>query len=223
MWRGNSTLSFSTKTFVKEFASAPRVSGTEGEEKALSLLEECIGKIGFSVRRETFTFQGSFPLESHLETGNARYEVIPVDYSVPGEIKGKIAFAESLESDMLKGLERCIVLYPEYIFQRKEYDSLLCSEVGGALFGLNDRLVDAPNYTMFWEKWLESGRLTAATIDKQSLYEIKPSDEAILVSHVEERQVHSANLVWDLGVEGDEDIYIDRWLPCLSPSESISP
>ncbi|UCE09479.1 MAG: M28 family peptidase, partial [Candidatus Thorarchaeota archaeon] len=208
VYEGTRPLRFDTETFVKEFASGPRVSGTEGEERALSLLEDCVRDIGFWVRREVFVFQGSFPLESHLEIGNVRYEVMPVGYSISGEIKGNIAFAESLEPDMLLGLSGRIVVYPDYFYQRKEYDSLVSCKVAGALFGLSDRLVDAPNYTMFWEKWLESGRLVAATIDKQSLYRIKPHDEAFLVSHVEEKRVYSANLVWDLDVEGDEEIYM---------------
>lgn len=194
--------------FIKEFASSPRVSGTESEKKALDLLEERIEEIGFSIRRENFSFLSSIPQESYLRVLDKRYEILPVGYSRSGEVNGRIAFVGSLESTMLDGYEDCIVVYPEYIHERSEYESLLSSNIGGILLGLGDRLADVPNYTMFWEKWLESGRLIAATIDKQSLYGITDFDEATLVSDSEEKISQSTNLVWDLGIDSDEEIYI---------------
>ncbi|MHA2434172.1 MAG: M28 family metallopeptidase [Candidatus Thorarchaeota archaeon] len=140
--------------------------------------------------------------------GDGRYEVIPVGYSKPGKVEGNVAFIESLESSMLEGLGGCIAVYPDYLYERSDYESLLSSNIGGILLGLGDRLADVPNYTMFWEKWLESGRLVAATIDKQSLYRIKPFDNATLVSQLEEKRAQSANLAWNLDVDGDEDVYI---------------
>jgi hypothetical protein len=44
------------KKFVEGLASGPRVSGTEGEEKALVFLEEYVEGIGLSVEREDFSF-----------------------------------------------------------------------------------------------------------------------------------------------------------------------
>lgn len=193
---------------VKEIATAPRISGTEGEEKALRLLEGYVKEIGFPVKQERFSFQASIPHEGCLQVRDKRYTVLPVGYSKSGEVRGKISFIEGLESALLEGYGDCIVVYPDYIYKRSEYESLLSIDVSGVLFGLGDRLADIPTYTMFWEKWLESGRLVAATIDKQSLYEIKNSDEATLVSMSEEKLAQSANLVWDLGVDGDEDVYI---------------
>lgn len=201
-------MSRNIQNFIQEFASSPRVSGTEGEQKGLSLIEEYVRSIGFSVKREDFSFEASFPIESYLQVGDGRYEVIPVGYSKPGKVEGNVAFIESLESSMLEGLGGCIAVYPDYLYERSDYESLLSSNIGGILLGLGDRLADVPNYTMFWEKWLESGRLVAATIDKQSLYRIKPFDNATLVSQLEEKRAQSANLVWNLDVDGDEDVYI---------------
>jgi len=196
------------KSFVEEIASGPRVSGTEDEKKALSFLEECVQNIGFSVRRESFSFQASIPQESYLKVKDTRFEVLPVGYSKSGEISGHIAFKESLESEMLEGVEGCIVVYPDYIYERREYESLLSSKVGGVLLAPGDRLADIATCTMFWEKWLESGRLIAATIGKKKLYGIFSGDEATLVSKSNEKILQSANLVWNLDVDGNEDIYI---------------
>jgi len=196
------------RNFIRKLASGPRVSGTEGEEKALSFLEECIENMGFSVKRENFSFEASFPQESCLQVGDMRYEVLPVGYSKSGEVRGNIAFTESLESGMLEGFEGCIVVYPDYFSERSKYESLLSSNIGGIILGLGDRIADEPTYTMFWEKWLESGRLVAATIDKQSLYKIDNLQDATLVSKSEEKTAQSANLVWDLGIDSDEDIYV---------------
>ena len=196
------------QNFIQDFASSPRVSGTEGEEKGSSLVEEYVRKIGFSVKREDFSFEASFPIESYLQVGDCRYEVIPVGYSKPGKVKGNTAFIESLESSMLAGLGGCIAVYPDYLYERSDYESLLSSNIGGILLGLGDRLADVPNYTMFWEKWIESGRLIAATIDKQSLYRIKPFSDATLVSQLEEKTAQSANLIWNLDVDSNEDVYI---------------
>lgn len=106
--------------------------------------------------------------------------------------------------------EDSIVVYPDYICERGEYESLLSSNIGGILLGLGDyyAMHYAPSYTMFPERWLESGRLVAATIGKRSLYEINDEDEAVLSSRSEEKMAQSANLVWDLGVDGDEDVYV---------------
>ena len=194
--------------FVNELAAAPRVSGTEGEERALDLLEECVQRIGFSAVREDFSFKASIPLESYLQVQGARYEVLPVGYSKSGRVEGNIVFIESLESNLLEDFQGCIVVYPDYIYKRSEYESLLSSGIGGILLGLGDRLANAPTYTMFWEKWLESGRLIAASIGKQNLHKITIFDEATLVSESEEKMLRSANLVWDLGIDSDEDIYI---------------
>jgi hypothetical protein len=196
------------QNFIQEFASSPRVSGTEGEQKGLSLIEEYVRKIGFSVKREDFSFEASFPIDSYLQVGDSRYEVIPLGYSKPSKVKGNIAFIESLESSMLEGLAGCIAVYPDYFYERSDYESLLSSNIGGILLGLGDRLADVPNYTMFWEKWLESGKLVAATIDKQSLYRITPFDNATLVSQLEEKTAQSANLIWNLDVDSNEDVYI---------------
>ena len=187
--------------FVKEIASAPRVSGTSGEEKALSYLEECVQNIGFSVRRESFSFQASIPQESYLEVRDTRFEVLPLGYSESGEVSGPIAFTESLESEMLEGIDGSIVVYPDHIFERKEYESLLSSNIGGILLAPGDRLADIPTCTMFWERWLESGRLIAATIGKRNLYGIVSGDEATLVSRSIQETLQSANLVWVLDVD----------------------
>lgn len=194
--------------FVKEIASAPRVSGTSGEEKALSYLEECVQNIGFSVRRESFSFQASIPQESYLEVRDTRFEVLPLGYSESGEVSGPIAFTESLESEMLEGIDGSIVVYPDHIFERKEYESLLSSNIGGILLAPGDRLADIPTCTMFWERWLESGRLIAATIGKRNLYGIVSGDEATLVSRSIQETLQSANLVWVLDVDGNENVYI---------------
>jgi len=196
------------KDFIKEIASGPRVSGTECEEKALSFLEKCIENIGFLVKRENFSFEASIPQESYLQVGNVRYEVLPLGYSKSGEVSGDISFIESLESDMLRGLDGCIVVYPDFFFERSEYESLLSSNIGGIVIAPGDRLADAPTYTFFWERWLESGRIVAVTIGKRHLYKICSGEEAILVSRSEEKLLMSANLVWDTGVGGNEDIYI---------------
>ena len=194
--------------FVKEIASAPRVSGTSGEEKALSYLEECVQNIGFSVRRESFSFQASIPQESYLEVRDTRFGVLPLGYSESGEVSGPIAFTESLESEMLEGIDGSIVVYPDHIFERKEYESLLSSNIGGILLAPGDRLADIPTCTMFWERWLESGRLIAATIGKRNLYGIVSGDEATLVSRSIQETLQSANLVWVLDVDGNENVYI---------------
>jgi hypothetical protein len=194
--------------FVKEIASAPRVSGTSGEEKALSYLEECVQSIGFSVRRESFSFQASIPQESYLEVRDTRFEVLPLGYSESGEGSGPIAFTESLESEMLEGIDGSIVVYPDHIFERREYESLLSSNIEGVLLALGDRLADIPTCTMFWERWLESGRLIAATIGKRNLYGIVSGDEATLVSRSIQETLQSANLVWVLDVDGNENVYI---------------
>lgn len=194
--------------FVKEIASAPRVSGTSGEEKALSYLEECVQNIGFSVRRESFSFQASIPQESYLEVRDTRFGVLPLGYSESGEVSGPIAFTESLESEMLEGIDGSIVVYPDHIFERKEYESLLSSNIGGVLLAPGDRLADIPTCTMFWERWLESGRLIAATIGKRNLYGIVSGDEATLVSRSIQETLQSANLVWVLDVDGNENVYI---------------
>jgi Iap family predicted aminopeptidase len=196
------------KKFIEGVASAPRVSGTQGEEKALSFIEECIESIGFSAEREDFNFEACIPQESHLQVGDAQLEVLPLGYSKSDEVIGKIAFIESLESELLEGLGDCIVVYPENIYERSEYESLLSSNIRGILLALGDRLADVPTYTAFPEEWLESGRVVAATIGKGSLRGISSSNEAILVSRSEEKLAQSSNLVWDLGIDSDEDVYI---------------
>lgn len=196
------------KKIVEEIASGPRVSGTQGEEKALNFLEECIESIGFSTEREDFNFEACKPQESHLQVGGAQLEVLPLGYSKSEEVIGKIAFIESLESEMLEGLKDYIAVYPENIYERSEYESLLSSNIRGILLALGDRLADAPTYTTFFERWLESGRMVAATIGKGNLHRLSSYDEAILVSKSEERLARSSNLVWDLGIDSDEDVYI---------------
>jgi len=196
------------KDFIEGMASGPRFSGTQGEEKALNFLEEYIESIGFSAEREYFSFEACIPKESHLQVGNAQLEVLPLGYSKSGEIVGRFAFIESLESIMLEGLEDCIAVYPENIYERREYESLLSSNIRGILLALGDRLADAPTYTTFFERWLESGRMVAATIGKGSLRGISSRNEAALVLKSEEKLARSSNLVWDLGIDSEEDMYI---------------
>jgi hypothetical protein len=107
------------RTFIKEIASAPRVSGTEGEQRALDYLEKSVEGIGFSVRREDFSFQASLPQGSHLQVGNVRYEVLPVGYSKPGQVSGPIAFIESLEAEMLEGLRGPYCSLPRLLLREK--------------------------------------------------------------------------------------------------------
>ncbi len=109
---------------------------------------------------------------------------------------------------MLEGIDGSIVVYPDHIFERREYESLLSSNIEGVLLAPGDRLADIPTCTMFWERWLESGRLIAATIGKRNLYGIVSGDEATLVSRSKQETLQSANLVWVLDVDGNENVYI---------------
>lgn len=195
------------KKFINEIASKPRVSGTKNEEEAVNCLENHVESIGFSVKRESFDFQASFPEESFLQTRDGRHEVLPVGYSKSGEVKGQIVFLESLEKEMLDVSEGCIAVYPDYLYKRREYQTVLSSDFGAILLAPGDRLNDMASYTMFWEKWLESGRIIAATIGKKTLLRIS-SEEAILVSRLDERECNSVNLMWELERSGDEEVYV---------------
>lgn len=195
------------KKFIREIASGPRVSGTKDEEKALCCLENYIRSIGFTAERESFRFQASFPKESFLQTGDKRYEVLPVGYSKSGEVSGQIVFLESLDRALFEVPKGCIGIYPDYIRDKSEYENILFSDFGSMLLAPGDRLQDMANFTMFWERWLESGRMVAATIGKKRLHGFA-NGEATLVSRLEEKECYSFNLLWELKGNGDEEIYI---------------